>query len=221
MSLRFAGRANRAGEADVGAPSASYGRAALRAPAGLAVALAAAVWSGGVCARNLLADGWDATALINIAQGAKLSRTAERLGLGGFELSDGTFLSFDRWYKPQWTDMRFDLMTQLNENFGLLWSVSTGEYAPKYRISPELRIGFIAQAEPIRGHFLALSYTYSLGGRLSERACVADYGDIVGQTQVHCRLAASTLAPEETLRYLANISPRGRNAFGLKYRFAF
>jgi hypothetical protein len=49
---------------------------------------------------------------------------------------------------------------------------------------------------------------YIFGGKLTEKACMADYGEYAGGYQkVNCRLAATPLPPEETMRYLVNEKP--------------
>lgn len=158
------------------------------------------------------------TYLINIQENLRFSQTILRLGLGGFELAQGEFRRFGPWYDPKWTDLRFEFMTQVNDQFGLLWAVSTGERGEKYRVDPEFRAGFILQFEPLSHVYMSFLYTRSFGGALRELPCQADYGEIGGMRQVNCRLAASTLTPEETLQYLVNIKPAGQNWFGLRMR---
>ena len=50
-----------------------------------------------------------------------------------------------------------------------------------------------------------------MGGRFKEHSCTADYADLGGLEQVNCRLAATELAPEETLKYLVNDLPPERH----------
>ncbi|TIP07073.1 MAG: hypothetical protein E5X90_20540, partial [Mesorhizobium sp.] len=66
---------------------------------------------------------------------------------------------------------------------------------------------------------LSLSVTSTFGGNLSEKPCVADYGDL-GTYSVNCRLAAGETAPEDTLKYLVNATPE-RLRLWLNYRVTF
>lgn len=110
-----------------------------------------------------------------------------------------------------------DLLTQINENVGVLWGVSTGEWGEKYVIEPSLRLGLIAQVQPKPNAALSLTVTTNLGGRLLEQPCEADYGEIGGIQPVNCRLAASVLEPAETLSYLLDVPP---NRFNITLRYA-
>ncbi|WP_245418819.1 hypothetical protein [Mesorhizobium sp. WSM3864] len=147
------------------------------------------------------------TSLVGIYQGSELTAAANHLGRGGYELSDGTKVSFDKWYHSKWIDMRFEMLTQLSDDFGLLWGASTGQRAEKVRIEPSVKLGFILQKRPTLSTTLSLTVTSILGGNLTERPCMADYGAIGGFQTVNCRLAASQLRPADTLKYMANINP--------------
>jgi hypothetical protein len=146
-----------------------------------------------------------------------LSDLAGSLGDGGYELSDGTWVSFRNWYDSDWVDFRVELLTQLSDNFGVLWGASTGEWGEKYTIEPSLRLGFVSQVQPRPNASLSLTVTTTIGGRLFERPCEADYGEIGGIQPVNCRLAASLLQPEETLQYLLNVDP---NRFNITLSYA-
>ncbi|WP_394890202.1 hypothetical protein ACG873_02260 [Mesorhizobium sp. AaZ16] len=147
------------------------------------------------------------TSLVGIYQGSELTAAANQLGQGGYELSHGTHVSFDKWYHSNWIDMRFEMLTQLSDDFGLLWGVSTGQRAEKVRIDPGVKLGFILQTRPTPSTALSLTVSSILGGDLRERPCRADYGTIGGVQTVNCRLAASRLRPADTLEYMANINP--------------
>ena len=67
---------------------------------------------------------------------------------------------------------------------------------------------------------LSLTVSGIFGGRLTESPCEADYGDIGGIQTVNCRLAASVLAPEETLKYLMNAAPN-RLSLSLSFSGSF
>lgn len=147
------------------------------------------------------------TNLVGIYQGSALSQKAAGLEYGGYELSDGTWQSFRRWYHTDWTDLRFEMLTQYSENFGIIWGASTGESAEKFRIDPGVKLGLMFQEYPTPATTLSLSLSTVLAGNLKEFPCVADYGDIGGIQTVNCRLAASPLPPAETLRYLIKDTP--------------
>jgi hypothetical protein len=160
------------------------------------------------------------THLIDIAQGSALSDTAKSLGTGGYELSDGTWVSLAKWYHTDWPDTYVEMLTQLGDDFGILWGFSTGEAGEKYTIDPSLRLGFIAQAHPSSNAVLSLSVRSILWGDLTEQTCEGDYGEIGGVQTVNCRLAASLLPPEETLQYLADAEP-SRLHISLSYSASF
>ncbi|WP_202358200.1 hypothetical protein [Mesorhizobium sp. 113-3-3] len=159
------------------------------------------------------------TSLVDIHQGSPLSDRARSLGNGGYELQNGTFVSFNQWYRARWVDMHVDLLTQITEDTGILWGFGTGEEGEKYRIEPSLKLGFVTQMHPNPNSTLSLSLTTTIGGKLTEKACEADYGDF-GTYSVNCRLAASQLAPEETLKYLVNAKPESQHIW-LNYRVTF
>lgn len=159
------------------------------------------------------------TSLVDIHQGSWLSDRARGLGNGGYELQDGSWVSFNRWYHSNWVDMHVDFLTQLTENSGILWGFGTGEQAEKYRIAPSFKLGFLTQTHPSLNSTLSLSVTSTFGGNLTEKPCVADYGDL-GTYSVNCRLAAGETAPEETLKYLVNATPE-RLRLWLNYRVTF
>ncbi|WP_027038526.1 hypothetical protein [Mesorhizobium ciceri] len=160
------------------------------------------------------------TSLVGIYQGSELTAAAKRLGEGGYELSDGTPVSFDEWYHSSWTDMRFEMLTQLSDDFGLLWGASTGQRAEKVRIDPSVKLGFILQRRPTPSTTLSLTVSSILGGDLTERPCIADYGPVGGVHAVNCRLAASQLRPSDTLKYMTNLEP-SRWKLDLRFRGEF
>lgn len=166
-------------------------------------------------------DALDQTFLVNIRQGTPLSDRVAKLTFGSYELSGGSAVDFRRWYGQNWTEVRVDFMTQLSQGAGILWGVSSGEWGAKYRIAPGFKIGFILQTPISPLSSLSISFTSLLGGRLREKSCVADYGDIGGVQEVNCRLAASTLPPSETLKYLVNEKPPDRLLLVLRYQARF
>ncbi|MEI8702932.1 MAG: hypothetical protein EOR99_26340 [Mesorhizobium sp.] len=160
------------------------------------------------------------TSLVGIYQGSELTDAANQLGQGGYALSDGTQVSFDKWYHSSWIDMRFEMLTQLSDDFGLLWGASTGQRAEKVRIQPGVKLGFILQKRPTPSTTLTLTVSSILGGDLTERPCTADYGAVGGFQAVNCRLAASQLPPADTLKYMANMNPSRLN-LDLRFRAKF
>lgn len=162
-----------------------------------------------------------ATYLLDIQQGSQLSRNAHGLRAGGYELAGGAAVSFKDWYKTRWVDASITWMTQVTENFGVIVGTSTGERAKKYVINPGLKLGVIAQAPVSKNAVLSFRATTILGGELKERSCTADYGDIGGVQEVNCRLAAATLPPAETLKYLLNEKPINRNQVSVMLTWRF
>jgi hypothetical protein len=159
------------------------------------------------------------THLIEITRDTELSLKARGARSGGFETSGGEWVGFDGWYASQWKDTRVSWITQVTPNLGVIWGLSTGERAEKYRIEPGLRLGFLFQAQPTRRSVLSLSFSTTLGGRLREKTCTADYGEIGGVQKVNCRLAASVLEPSQTLKYLFDEKPD--MAVQLRYKITF
>jgi len=159
------------------------------------------------------------TSLVDIHQGSPLSDRARGLGNGGYELQNGTRVSFNQWYHASWVDMHVDLLTQVTEDTGILWGFGTGEEGEKYRIEPSLKLGFLTQIHPHPNSTLSLTLTTTIGGKLTEKPCEANYGDL-GTYSVNCRLAASQMAPEETLKYLVNAKPESQHLW-LSYRVTF
>jgi hypothetical protein len=162
-----------------------------------------------------------ATHLIDLRQGSYLSRTAASLRGGGYELASGTPVDMQRWYDTKWVDVGATWMTQLTDNVGFIYGLSTGEQAQKYTIAPSMKLGLVMQMQPAKNMVVSLRATTILGGALNEKSCTADYGDIGGVHRVNCRLAASTLAPEETLNYLIRQQPLYRNEVSVSFQWKF
>ncbi|WP_201450014.1 hypothetical protein [Hydrogenophaga sp. PBL-H3] len=203
-------------------------------PASRPVAAGVCAWLlAGVCG-STQAAGWNepgwagaalaapgTTSLIEVQQGTDLSRRVRGLRGQGFESAGGEQVAFSAWYESNWTDMRVTWMTPLSASTGFIWGLGTGEHGRKYSIAPSLKIGFIHQARIDRRTLLTLRATTTLGGRLREKTCTADYGDIGGVQTVNCRLAASTLEPAETLRYLFNAKSSERHQLSVSLNHAF
>lgn len=161
------------------------------------------------------------THLVELSQGSQLSRLATAYRMGGFETAGGQWVGFDKWYTPKWTDMRIGWMTQLSPELGVLWGFSTGEQAEKYKIAPSLKVGFAYRLPLSARSSFSVRATTIIGGRMTEKACTANYGDIGGITQVNCRLAASEMAPPQTLTYLTNALPPERHDLWVRYTVHF
>lgn len=161
------------------------------------------------------------TYLVELVQGSNLT-VKVRANLGaGFEMSGGGWLSFRDWYHSRWTDMRATWMTEVSPNLGVLWGASTGEAGEKYRIDPSVKLGFVYQRSLGKRALFSLRAATIFGGRLRERACTADYGEIGGVQQVNCRLAATPLDPAETLKYLYSDKPADKDSVTMQYTYFF
>lgn len=185
--------------------------------------VAALVLAGALtCPGAAMADlSLERTHLVGVSLGSDLSGIPRDTRSLGYELSDGERVSFEAWYRVRVPDLRMEFLTELTPELGLLWGVGTGEYGEKYRVEPSLRVGFLYTAPVGENGTFSFSLTTRLGGRLRERACTADYGEIGGVQRVNCRLAATPLRPEETLSYLWDERPGDRlqASVGLRFRF--
>lgn len=163
------------------------------------------------------------TRLIELQQGSELSRKMSALQGGGYESAQGAWTSFRPWYQRRhgWADASITFMTQLTPEWSLVWGGSTGERGAKYRISPSLKIGLVFTRQIHKNSVLSIEATNIFGGQLKEKSCIADYGDIGGQQEVNCRLAASTLEPAHTLHYLFDEKPPMRHRLLIRYTRSF
>lgn len=161
----------------------------------------------------------NSTYIIEITQDTSISVKARELRSGGYETASGNYIDFKQWYTPAWYDTRVSWLTQITPNWGVIWGLSTGESAEKYTIDPSLRLGVTYQAKPIKNGTLTFTATTTKGGILAEKACTANYGEIGGVQVVNCRLAASALAPEDTLTYLTYAAPL--NTWYISFNYIF
>jgi hypothetical protein len=148
---------------------------------------------------------WHDTSLLSVNFGSTRSLAARALGRGGYELAGGEQVSFLRWYKTKHQDVTVIFLRRITEDLGLIWGLSSGEFAPKYRIDPALHLGFTHRHEFSAMGAFSMTVIVPFWGRLRETACTADYGAIAGVQQVNCRLAASQLPPAETLGYVLDM----------------
>lgn len=161
------------------------------------------------------------TSLLELKPSSELSRKMGAYRNQGFESAGGAWVSFQPLYRPRWRDVGATWMTQLHPSWGLIWGLSTGERGAKYTISPGLKLGLVFR-QPLGLHASwSVRATVIAGGRLKERSCLADYGDIGGEQEVNCRLSATTLEPAETLRYLFDEKPPHRQELLVSYQAAF
>lgn len=182
--------------------------------------LAAALWLLPAGPGSGRAEIIDRTHLLELDDSSAHGSTIRHIRRGTYELSDGLPLTMREWYSPEVPELTLRMLTEVAEGFGITWGLSTGEEGPKYRIDPALHLGFILQEEVWRNATLTLTASTLLGGDLSERPCEADYGEF-GSMKVNCRLAATTLAPEETLDYLLESSGRKASWVSLQFEYRF
>jgi len=161
------------------------------------------------------------THLIGVSLGSPLSSVPGRARSMGFELSGGGRIGFDDWYQVRIPDLRFEFLTELTPDLGLIWGIGTGEYGEKYRIEPSLKVGLLHTRPIGDAGLLSIQLTTRIGGRLRERSCDADYGLIGGVQRVNCRLAATPLEPNETLDHLWDEGPTDRLEGAIRLTFRF
>jgi hypothetical protein len=164
---------------------------------------------------------FEKTYLVELIQGSELTKVVRDTQRYGFESARGDWVSFKGWYSSNWTASQITFMTELSPTLGLLWGFGTGEYGEKYSIDPSLKLGFIWRQEISKTSNLSFRATTTLGGRLREKPCTADYGEIGGMQQVNCRMAASTLSPTSTLQYNYNMKPYNYYFLSLQYQLYF
>ena len=166
------------------------------------------------------AQAWP-TQVTDIRTVASHTRVLSEMRQGGYETAQGSRVSNSSWYSTKWTNIQVSGLTPITPRAGIVWAVSTGEVGEKYRVAPQVRLGFVLAHELDRHSTLSVRATRALGGGFREHSCWADYGDIGGQQQVNCRLAATALAPAETLQYLINQPAENRNSVGIEFSLKF
>lgn len=183
-----------------------------------ALAVSAVAMSGGAARGQ---GFWQDTYLLDVYAGSQRSAAARELSRGGYELSGGGYVDFRDWYSPGFPDVTLLFLRQVTTDFGIIWGLSTGESGEKYRIDPALHLGFVYQYVPFENAVISVKATWPLFGKMRERTCEADYGDIGGVQTVNCRLAADPMPPEETLGYLVNLDGEtdARISVGFTYSF--
>jgi len=162
------------------------------------------------------------TSILDLRRDGAQARELLRLTrTGGYDLAGGGYQSFSRWYAGRLNPVRADLVTQVTSGLGLLWGVSTGESGEKYTLQPGFRAGLVAVAPISRTTSMSFTARTTVGGRLREKPCTADYGEIGGVQQVNCRLAASDLAPQDTLAHLWDFAPPDQSQLTVRLTFRF
>lgn len=189
-------------------------RTALRFCCGIMLALASAP-------RATAQELFQGTSLLSVTLGSGRSNAAHALGKGGYELAGGDFVAFAPWYKATSPDVTVLFLRRMSKDVGLIWGFSTGERAPKYVIQPGIHVGAAFRQEVSATGDLSVTAVLPFIGSLRERACVAEYGAIAGPERVNCRLAASELPPEETLRYLLDLKGFGDARVTLRLSWQF
>ncbi len=164
----------------------------------------------------------DDTYLITAQQGTYMSKKISDIRYQSIENAYGKKISFEKWYKNKygWIDSQFLWLTQLDKDSGILWGFTTGEKGEKYYIKPSLYLGLLQRYEINKNSSISFQFAFQFGGRLKEKSCIADYGEIGGVQRVNCRLAATELEPKETLKYLFNEYPNDHQ-FMIKYQLSF
>lgn len=159
--------------------------------------------------------------LLDFRIGGRFSSVAQRLALGGYELAQGEYVSFDQWYTPRMREISVQFLTAVAPDLGVTWGFGTGERGAKYRIQPSLQIGFIYQKEVFPNGWLSFIFDGVIGGNFSEKTCVADYGAIGGIQTVNCRYAAEPIAPSETLKFMEKRRGYTESRATLAFEFRF
>ncbi len=164
---------------------------------------------------------WSATHLIEVKYDAEHAKWLNPTRESGFETSGGMPISFRPWYTATVRNASAAWMTQLTPSFGVIWGWGTGERGVKYVITPSVKLGLMAQHEVFKNGWLSLKATTILGGKLKEKSCLGNYDELGGVQEVNCRLAASTLAPEQTLAYLFREKPFNQHQLMLQFSQRF
>jgi len=164
---------------------------------------------------------WSATHLIEVKYDADHTKWLSPARSGGFETSQGSWVSFRPWYDNKGLrNTSLAWMTQVTPSFGVIWGVGTGERAAKYVITPSLKLGAIYQTGLSKNSLISVKGTTVLGGQLREKTCIGNY-DLEGEQEVNCRLAASVLPPAETLQYLYRERPYNHSRVQIQFSVQF
>lgn len=175
------------------------------------------------CAPPSMALGLDfleRAQVYDVSLGSRRYYYARSARYGGYETANGSFVSFESWYSPDYPELNIKFRSPLSSELSLIWGLSTGSRAEKFTIQPGVWLGLDYVTELTDNVFIALNAMTLIGGRLTERPCHADYGPF-GMFSVNCRLAALDLAPEATLEYLFRVSGQIERSARLMYLWVF
>lgn len=161
------------------------------------------------------------TQLAGLTIGSTQSDKALKASYGTTLLADGSRQSLRPWYSTGWRDFRVLWYTETSRASGVYWGFSTGERGVKYRIDPAVHLGVVQAFKLGPRATLQVTLIFALGGRMSEKTCEADYGEIGGIQEVNCRLADSFLPPAETLDQLYNEPAADRARIEIAYTLRF
>ncbi|WP_302174538.1 hypothetical protein [uncultured Hydrogenophaga sp.] len=162
------------------------------------------------------------TRLFDVTVRSELSQKVRGFRDQSYELSAGAVAPLEDWYRPRTLpDTVFRFLTPFGPDNGLVWGFGTGERGRKYRIDPSIHVGWAHQTWLSPRTRVGLQVSAQIGGRMRERTCTADYGEIGGVAAVNCRLAATEMPPEQTLAFLSNTGPERRIRLNLSFSHSF
>ena len=176
------------------------------------------VLSGGAGA---VAQSWlRGSSLIDASMGAGNSAIFQQFATTGYELEDGTYQSLSGFYGNDWRDVRLVALTPVTQDTSVIWGGSTGERGDKYYVMPSVEVGLSHSQTLGDQGTLNLTGRLRLGGQGRELPCEANF-TLGGTKTVNCRLAAGTLRPEETLKFLISAPTPNWFSGGVSYRHRF
>ncbi len=161
------------------------------------------------------------TQLIEFNANTPLSQLASTFRLGGYEAANGQWIGHDAWYSARVPDVRMSWLTPINGQWGVIWGLNTGERGAKYHITPGLRLGFANDTRLGPNWRFSMRAMWTVGTRMNEQPCTADYGEIGGVQAVNCRLAAGLMSPAETLQHLSRAVPLDHRSVWIRWTYDF
>lgn len=171
-----------------------------------------------------LASGQDLlqrTFLVEVTAGSGRSAIARGFSFGGYELDEGNPVNLADWYTPRFPDVNFIFLTELSPTTGLTWGISLGERGEKYSIDPGVWLGLVHRIDLGLKSSLTISAMTMLWGDFREKSCFGFYRAINDEEEVNCRLAASTLPPADTLKFLVSEPGYRETRVTLRYEIQF
>ncbi len=157
-------------------------------------------------------SGGRSITLFDLHQGDTLSDMALAFSTEGYFLqgdngSVGPWQSMAPFYATHWREVTARSLLTLDADHGVVFGLTTGEAGEKYKIDPSIILAFIDQMHPRLNATLTIQAGTSFFGHMTEYPCVGDFGDVGSSITVNCRLAASQINTEESLKYLVNQDP--------------